>query len=309
MGPPLSKRNYYAHFTGPNTDPFCEEENIYSHRLVDNFTSLTDMDLSQHDTRHWNLTTTVRNLATDYPGCYTHHSWYKLAIEAATDYLKKTDYRAKQKTILSGDSPENFDAIEAEFEYEALFFFAKRDLTCSRDELKRKPSHIKRAAPLALIYTEALETYGTWTGGGYHGEPATYINWTNADEITDTFSAIYPDVIYEEGETLIDTVIAKAKRQPLRLKHISPSLNRFLSIAYHMQLLQGDNHILLPVGRLSKALGCTEQYISNLRKLGKSEGLLEEQGKHSKRGKQATQFRFSIEKLSQAQKPKAIQRS
>jgi hypothetical protein len=73
--------------------------------------------------------------------------------------------------------------------------------------------------------------------------------------------------------------------------------NRFLSIAGWLQVHRVDKPIVLPVEKLASALGVTAQHISNWRRRAQRQGLLSEVKRYVAH-KQATQFRFAIERFA-----------
>jgi len=73
--------------------------------------------------------------------------------------------------------------------------------------------------------------------------------------------------------------------------------NKFLSIAGWLQVSQVEKPIVLPVEKLAKELGVTRQLVSHWRQRAQRQGLLKEVG-HYVAHKQATRFRFAVERFS-----------
>lgn len=73
--------------------------------------------------------------------------------------------------------------------------------------------------------------------------------------------------------------------------------NKFLSIAGWLQIVRGAEPIILPVAKLAGELGVTAQMVSQWRQRAQRQGILSEVKRYVAH-KQATQFRFAIERFS-----------
>ena len=71
------------------------------------------------------------------------------------------------------------------------------------------------------------------------------------------------------------------------------SFHLFLSLAYHLQRLQGDNPVYFPCHRVAALLGVTPMIISQYRQTAKIFGYLKEIAPHNK--KKATRFRVNLD--------------
>jgi hypothetical protein len=67
----------------------------------------------------------------------------------------------------------------------------------------------------------------------------------------------------------------------------------FLNIAYHLQRLQGDNDIYLPVHRLAEHLAVSARVVCDYRFMAKIHGFLKLTAKHTTR--RATRFRVKLD--------------
>ena len=101
------------------------------------------------------------------------------------------------------------------------------------------------------------------------------------------------------GENTLLSAVHLAQEKPVfkgeRFRHFK-NFALFLNIAYHLQQLQGDDDIYLPVHGLAAHLSVTARVVSHYRFTAKMYGFLKETAKHTK--KRATRFRVNLDKFS-----------
>jgi len=119
------------------------------------------------------------------------------------------------------------------------------------------------------------------------------------EEVLDVILSEIERVRYAKGAGPLEWAAAMSCQYPLS----DPEdlqidrYNKFLSIAGWLQVIRGDAPIVLPVERLAGELGVTAQHVSNWRQRAQQQGLLSEVKRYVAH-KQATQFRFAVERFS-----------
>lgn len=103
------------------------------------------------------------------------------------------------------------------------------------------------------------------------------------------------DKVRYDGCDPLELALELARQSPLRWDEESPEYERFLGVAGWLQVLQGEQPILLPCERLGGLLDLDHRVISHMRARAEQEQLLEcvEESDHKKH--LATQFRFRLE--------------
>lgn len=123
---------------------------------------------------------------------------------------------------------------------------------------------------------------------------------TNLDEASlDVILSEIERVRYAKGAGPLEWAAAMSCQYPLsdpddlQLERY----NKFLSIAGWLQVVRGDEPIILPVAKLAGELGVTAQMVSHWRRRAQRQGLLSEVARYIAH-KQATRFRFAVERFS-----------
>ena len=110
-------------------------------------------------------------------------------------------------------------------------------------------------------------------------------------------------VVFPAGVDPLELAAELATLGPLREGGESPLMDRFLSIAGHLQKLVGKGTpIKLPCRRVASLLGVERQTVSNLRSIAESDGFLEKVAEHDFAKRKATTFHFHLEGEDDAEK-------
>ncbi len=110
-------------------------------------------------------------------------------------------------------------------------------------------------------------------------------------EFEDLWSAVrfLPDI------GIIEQASERAKDRPLPrdfVQHENESFHHFASTAAHLQLLRGNESIMLPCRYTGKALGVSYQTISRFAQWACAEGLMVVMKEYGRGVRKATEFRF-----------------
>jgi hypothetical protein len=88
-----------------------------------------------------------------------------------------------------------------------------------------------------------------------------------------------------------------AERSPITFQtnRLTTIYRRFLNICYQLQVMRGNDYIVLPVDRLGQILGVNPRRVSDYRVFAQDEAFLHEIAKscYSRNGGVATKFRFT----------------
>jgi hypothetical protein len=125
----------------------------------------------------------------------------------------------------------------------------------------------------------------------------TALGYDSEDEALDDLECLWDKVKLSMGEAPLHAAVRMAERHPVRFptKHLGVKYHSFLNIAYHLQLMRGDDYIVLPTEKLGEILGVDPSRITDYRAYAKVEGYLKEVAKarFCTGGKgRATQFLF-----------------
>ena len=135
---------------------------------------------------------------------------------------------------------------------------------------------------------------------GFHNAVPWQATDFDEDEIL-TAIAEWAKVKIKAGDNPIISAVLLAQEKPAfrdeTFRHFK-NFTLFLNIAYHLQRIQGDADIYLPVHQLAAHLSVTARVVSQYRFMAKSYGFLKETAKHTK--KKATRFRVKLDAFSKA---------
>ncbi len=114
------------------------------------------------------------------------------------------------------------------------------------------------------------------------------------------FVAIWFGMRYRPGVDPLQQAIADAEAQPVELAALkgSPTFNKIVAIAYHLQLRAGDRDILLPQQRIAGALKVSQRIVSAYAATAVQRGLLRIVSHFNYATKRATHYRFNLEGLT-----------
>jgi hypothetical protein len=118
------------------------------------------------------------------------------------------------------------------------------------------------------------------------------------------FCHLWDSIKFPIGEGPLSVAIRQADALPVHLAHDfrGDAYTRFVSVAYHLQLLVGDRPILLPCRPLADLLGTSAQTISMRRGFAEKDKFLVRHKEHKFRpgaGSKATEFRFDVSRFNQ----------
>lgn len=182
-------------------------------------------------------------------------------------------------------------------EYEYLFFLARRLMAATRAEFRRTDDMARKLAPYAIVYLEALTLLGRAPQGGQ------LLDWEDDEQVLEYFEAIYGKTKFAADERLPEFVMNQAKAHPLRIKGMPSRRLALLSFAYHLQRMQGDTDIFLPVETLGRLLDCSPTFVSQLLANARTGGYLTSRGNYIK-NVAARPYRFEFPKLGKTELPK-----
>jgi hypothetical protein len=138
------------------------------------------------------------------------------------------------------------------------------------------------------IIEKALKRSGhDWTSLGYD---------SSAGAI-DALEGVWDKAQLGMNEAPLSAAVRRAKAAPVtfRTKRVSTLYQAFLNIAYQLQIMRGDDFIVLPVEPLAKILGVSPMRISDYRAYAKTDGFLHEDASYCWNGAGkgvATKFHF-----------------
>jgi hypothetical protein len=119
------------------------------------------------------------------------------------------------------------------------------------------------------------------------------------EELLDVILSEIERVKFAQGAGPLDWAVVMSSQYPLSDPEDLQleKYNKFLSIAGWLQIIRGAEPIVLPVEKLAGELGVTPQLVSNWRQRAQRQGILSEVKRYVAH-KQATQFRFAVERFS-----------
>lgn len=120
------------------------------------------------------------------------------------------------------------------------------------------------------------------------------LGYESADEATDDLEPLWDKVKLGATEGPLDAAARMAERYPVRFRtnRLSKAYQRFLNIAYQLQVMRGGDNIALPVARLAEILGVSPMHVSRFREYAKDDGFLREVKRAHHLSRQATIFKF-----------------
>jgi hypothetical protein len=116
------------------------------------------------------------------------------------------------------------------------------------------------------------------------------------------FLDIWDKIRYLPGESPLEGAWERTQACPMVLRdevlnaRESEAYPRFVSLAGWLQVMMGDQDILLPVEKVGKVMGLDPSCISIFRRWAKNDGYLKEE-KKSVRKVKATRFRFNVSRF------------
>ena len=123
------------------------------------------------------------------------------------------------------------------------------------------------------------------------------LGFEDEESAIDELKTAWDKVALALGEAPVSAAVRMANAFPVRFqpRRISPIYHRFLNVAYHLQLLRGEEYICLPVHKLAQILGVTPTRVSDYRNNAIQDRFLQLEAKacwNPKGEGSATKFRF-----------------
>jgi hypothetical protein len=125
------------------------------------------------------------------------------------------------------------------------------------------------------------------------------LGYESEEEALGDLEALWDKVRLGMKESPLEAAVRMAEDHPVefKTKRLSRAYQRFLAIAYYLQIMRGDQYIALPVVALAGILGVSSMAVSMYREYAKADGYLSEIGKAHHSSRMATKFRFRLEEM------------
>jgi hypothetical protein len=151
-----------------------------------------------------------------------------------------------------------------------------------------------------LSSTQALRKLQEWMADS----GTSWADFPGVEDGDIEFVKTWDSIRYAPGEGPLTLAAKRAREAPLKVSKehaVNERFCHFLSIAYWLQIGEGQENILLPCRQIGELLGCSPQTVSNCLQIAEKQGfvVLIERHKFMEKGSpnQAAVYRFAVDRF------------